>query len=166
MTPEPIETSRYFPAPEGECAECAQHCPVGFVPHPERVCITHTGRPLCSLCYQFNRTARQVKRVRPNTLHPYLEKYAKLLAQDDDQLVQTVLPWKFGATPVRPRPASWPSESYAGDNWVKNCSQAAQPTLTQMDVGPSFAGENWVTPLTGPLSIMITAHNAANSDQR
>ena len=93
---------------EGKCKDCGQFCLVGFVPCPERVYISHTKLPLCSLCYQMNRTLQQVRRIRRNTIHHQyfmvelenMEKYAKGLAASDDLIVQNVLPWRREDEPL------------------------------------------------------------------
>ena len=86
---EPFESARLVAARAGECKDRGQCCPVGLVPCPELVYISHTGWPLCSLCDQIKRTAQPVRRVHRNSLHHYyvmqelqnMENYVKRLAE-------------------------------------------------------------------------------------
>ena len=109
------------PNDERECSECAQHCPVGYVPQPTQVYHLHNGRAVCALCYQINRTAQQIRRLRPNTIHVFhmmqqlelMELHAEALQSEDELLKSVVLPWSFitnrHGVPVQPHPAPPPA---------------------------------------------------------
>ena len=127
---------RYVEQVEGICEVCSLHCPVMTEPQPARLWRMTCGRKACALCYQFDRTAQQVRRLGTNTIHhiffmkqlEQMENHAASLIEHDPGLLKPVV--QCNADQVRP------------SAFNKHGVPVRPPMTTQLDKGGSGNGSD------------------------